>query len=460
MFLRRFSVKTRQSRSAQENWTTQKVSEIAQIYAQPASLKLTERNPIVFIPGIMGSKLVNAESAQSVWGDFSRSYADPKQRENRCLIALPMEYGSTLDRLVSTVEADGAVSVARPRRLPITVGAYRDILQTMGVGTGLPVAKHRPEYNGERFSSFEFGYDWRRSLDEIARNLDRFLELATYFVQGVRGNSEPVKFNIVAHSMGGLVLRYYLRYGTQRLPYDGTLPRITWAGSERVAKAILIGTPNAGSAMAIERLVNGLPSKHLVHPGFDPCIVGTMPAIYQLLPRARHQPFMNSNGTFEGKLFDPSFWEYMGWGLAGPHDDLLAIQLEGVDSAQKRREVALEHLAKCLGNAEIFHSSLDISAKPPTSLELHIFAGDAINTASVVTGEPSEGKVRVIQYGAGDGTVLRSSALLDERVGGEWQRNLVTPISWKSVTFSTSKHLALTRDRIVLDNVLFRLFEQ
>ena len=445
-----------------EDISRQHAAEIGGIYERAAALDLTDRNPIVFIPGVMGSKLVDTKSAQSVWGDFNRSYTDPTRGANRRLIALPMEPGVPLDRLASATQADGTVAEARPRRLPFAVGAYRDILQTFGVGLGRPSSRHRPDYGvSGTFASFEFGYDWRRSLDETARSLEAFLRLATYFVQAIRGNSERVKFDVVAHSMGGLVLRYYLRYGGQLLPYDGSLPRITWAGCERISRAIIIGTPNAGSSMAIDRLVSGLPAIRLVHPGLDPFIVGTMPAVYQLLPRVRHRPLVVASGeSSSADLFDPEFWNYMRWGLAGTDGDaLLALQLEGVKSPAERRYRALEHLEKCLLNAKIFHQSLDIPAQGPSTLEIHLVAGDAIATAATAMGKPGEKRVRTVRYGAGDGTVLRSSALLDERMGAEWKPGLKSPIAWSSVVFAESSHMALTRDRVVIDNVLFRLFE-
>ena len=39
---------------------------------------------------------------------------------------------------------------------------------------------------------------------------------------GVR--DAPVKFDIVAHSMGGIVARYAMMYGGADLPADGSLP--------------------------------------------------------------------------------------------------------------------------------------------------------------------------------------------------------------------------------------------
>ena len=436
-------------------------TDLAGIYADAAARDITERNPIVFIPGILGSKLVDTDSEKSVWGDFGSSYADPAQSENRRLIALPMQCGLPLDELASTTEADGALGEARLRRLPFMVGAYRDILQSVGIGSVKSGTRHRPDFAGAgTFASFEFGYDWRRSLDEAARKLGEFLRLATFFVQAARGNAEPVKFDIVAHSMGGLVLRYYLRYGMQRLAHDGTLPRLTWAGSERVSRAVIIGTPNAGSAFAIERLVTGLPARSLIHPGFDPFIVGTMPALYQLLPRTRHGAFVDENNQPVGDLLDAEFWTSMGWGLAADHGDkLLAPQLTGVDSPDERRTIALDHLAKCLLNAKTFHAAMDLPAIPPSSLEVHLIAGDAHLTPEKVTGTAGDPHIRVVQKSAGDGIVLRSSALLDERAGGTRDARVITPIRWKSVMFAEANHIGLTRDRVVVDNVLFRLLE-
>ena len=40
----------------------------------------------------------------------------------------------------------------------------------------------------------------------------------------------------------------------------------------------------------------------------------------------------------------------------------------------------------------------------------------------------ARGEVEVLETGPGDGTVLRSSVLLDERVGNEWQYSLKLPI--------------------------------
>lgn len=45
--------------------------------------------------------------------------------------------------------------------------------------------------------------------------------------------------------MGGLIARYYLRYGTENLNENGSLPQLSWAGSKLVEHLVVIGTPNA-----------------------------------------------------------------------------------------------------------------------------------------------------------------------------------------------------------------------
>ena len=71
------------------------------------------------------------------------------------------------------------------------------------------------------------------------------------------GIQEPVKFDIVAHSMGGLMTRYYLRYGAQGAGTDGVPPELNWSGCEHVDRVILIGSPNNGSAKSMQCVHEG-----------------------------------------------------------------------------------------------------------------------------------------------------------------------------------------------------------
>jgi len=449
------------------------------IYDRAAQHHDAERNPVVVIPGLLGSSLRDEATDTIVWGAFSGRFARPQTPEGARLFALPMRAGAKLAELTDDVRSDGALERIELRLfgLPVTLSAYRNILATLGVGgyrdesIGLSGAV---DYGDEHFTCFQFDYDWRRDVPENARLLGEFLREKRAFVAERTGAvEEEVRFDIVAHSMGGLVLRWLLRYGEEvDPPSDGSVP---WAGAPLVERAILIGTPNAGSLDALERLVNGYHPSFLT-PRYPPAVLGTLPSAYQLLPRARHGALVGSAGESLGPdspgpatrrldPFDPELWIANGWGLADPGEaHVLSQLLPEVAEAEARREIALEHLRKCLARAAVVTRALDVSSMPPRGTQLHLVCGDARPTQSRIavgvggTGGRA-GELSVDEWSPGDGTVLRSSALLDERLALGWTPRLVSPIEWASVMFLFSDHLGMTRDPVFVDNVLYLLLE-
>jgi hypothetical protein len=196
-------------------------------------------------------------------------------------------------------------------------------------------------------------------------------------------------------------------------------------------------------------------------PTYDAVLLGTFPAVYQLLPRDRHRPLVErETGNPVGGLFDVELWERMKWGLASPErDDMLQRLLPQVDNGDQRRRIAIDHLDKCLRRADRIHQALDRPGRPPANVELYLFAGDATPTPSVLAVDTKHGRLTKHEDGPGDGTVLRSSALMDERVGGRWTARLQTPVSWTSVRFLFNDHLGMTKDPAFTDNVLYLLLE-
>jgi hypothetical protein len=218
---------------------------------------------------------------------------------------------------------------------------------------------------------------------------------------------------------------------------------------------------NAGSAQALVDLVEGRRFPFPL-PSYAPEILGTMPSIYQLLPRTRHAAVVDAAdpGGPPIDVLDPAVWSDRGWGLAAPSADrVLRRLLPGVADPAVRRRIALDHLTKSLGRARQFHAALDRPAEPPPGLTLHLFAGDAKPTPAVLAADRGTGKLMIRQHAPGDGTVLRTSAVLGEHLGRSWTPELVSPISWRDVTFVFSDHLAMTRDPAFNDNMLFRLLE-
>ena len=441
------------------------------MYNRSAQYHGPYRNPVILIPGILGSKLTESQTDRIVWGAFSGDYADPHNPADARLSALPMSEGTPLRALRDSVVPNGVLDRVKLNLffLPIELKAYAYLLRVLGIGG------YRDEtlgffggidYGDDHFTCFQFDYDWRRDNVENAIRFHTFiLEKKAYVQSEIKkrfGIDNPdVKFDIVAYSMGGLIARYYLRYGPTDLPPDGSLPPVTWVGSEYVERVILIGTPNGGSARTFYDLVHGYRVGFFL-PTYPAALLGTFPSIYQLLPRGRHHALVEDSEprTAIQDIFTSDLWKKMGWGLADPEQDwVLRSLLPNVQERASRRRIALEHQQKCLKRARQFCAALDVPALPPERLELYLFAGDGVPTDAVLAVDRKNRRLRTIEKQPGDGTVLRSSTLMDERMAGAWVPHLVSPLRFKQVTFLSANHLDLTRNPELMNNLLFVLLE-
>lgn len=443
------------------------------IYDRSAQYHLPDRNPIIVIPGILGSRLVDEASGKVIWGVFRAEYADPGTAEGARLISLPIDSDKRMFEASQNVRPDGVLESLELDLVgfPIKIQAYSGILTTLGAGgyrdEGIGLSS--VDYGTDHFTCFQFDYDWRRDVDYNAAALKAFIDEKRAQIQenyeeefGIV-NAE-VKFDIAAHSMGGLLTRYFLRYGDAQLPSDGSAPELTWAGAEDVERAILVAPPNAGSLDAVDQLVNGFNTGRPILPHYPPAIIGTFPAVYQLLPRTRHNSVVWDGDIKKPieDIYDPDLWVKNGWGLASRDektDRVLTQILPHIDSKDDRHKIAVKYQKEVLRRAEQFQKAIDIPASPPASVELFLVAGDATPTMKTISVNSKTGKTSVLEKGVGDKTVLRSSALMDEREGGEWKPTVQTPIDWEAVLFLPTEHRTITSNPIFEDNVLYWLLE-
>jgi hypothetical protein len=434
------------------------------LYTPAAMQHGVDRNPIIVIPGLLGSRLRDPASGRIVWGAFDGVAADPGTPEGARLVALPFT-----DATQSRVTPDGVLDRVQLRvaGIPLALRAYAEILSTLGLGgyrdEALGLAG-RVNYGSDHFTCFQFSYDWRQDNVVNAKRLMEFMAEKRAFVQaeyarrfGMRNH--PVKFDVVAHSMGGLVARYAMLFGDADLPADGALPHPNFAGAEYIARLIQIGTPNGGSLDALRVLVEGRDFGQPIVPRYSQAILGTFASVYQLLPRARSLPVLQSDTALD--LHDPAVWQRLGWGLAGRglEGDLATLMPDVADAAERRRlAVALQ--ARLLRRARAFAAAMDQPARPPPGTELMLVAGDSMPTAQRLTAAP-DGRLTARETGPGDGVVLRDSVLLDHRQGQSPRPPRVdSPMGFERALFLPREHLEITRDATFRDNILFWLLEE
>lgn len=266
---------------------------------------ITGKAPVIIIPGITGSTLVNEKTDKTVWFSARRAKDDD--------IRLPISPNLAANR-DSLVARDIIRGVKILRMLP-EIEIYEKAITALEKRGGYREAKwDDPQEGDDQDTFYVFAYDWRRDNVENARLLITRIEAVKKKL-----NRPDLKFNIVAHSMGGLISRYAAMYGNADI--SNGVPRPTWAGANHIDKVFLVGTPNEGSILALEALQNGL---SYIRGGINlPFIrditrfdVFTIPALYQLLPHEQSLIAYDEDlKPMELDIYNPATWDEYDWSI-------------------------------------------------------------------------------------------------------------------------------------------------
>jgi pimeloyl-ACP methyl ester carboxylesterase len=271
----------------------------------------------------------------------------------------------------------------------------------------------------------------------------------------VRQTHPQLKVHLVAYSMGGLVARYYVKYGTVDVLDQDPLPPPTYAGARHVAQVILLGTPNNGSLETFRSLQEGFTVPGIGH--FSAATVFTMPAAYQLLPHDEETVFLDTQGRpLEVSLYDPANWQRYGWSVFNPF-----IQAE--HGAPQQRFLAL-----ALARAQRFHRALDAGNPAEDPVEYVLLGSDCQPTLQRAVLEPQGPRWRTrftaenptlhrALFGFGDGNVTKESLVGSHRIGLDRDALALSTLRVAYAVFVCETHVRLTQNLTFLDNLLHAL---
>ncbi len=337
--------------------------------------------PVIVIPGLVGSELVNKETDEVVWFELQRSKTDD--------LRLPISANLEKNR-DNLVPRDILRNIKFLSFLPETE-IYQKLATTLEVPGDYKEGKwDAPTEDGYEDTYYVFPYDWRRDNVENARLLIRRLnELKTKLKR------PDLKFNIVAHSMGGLIARYAAMYGDADLPGGTRQPKPTWAGAAHINKIFLVGTPNEGSMPSLDALVNGyaLGARGINIPfvqNLNKFDMFTIPAMYELLPHGGTLRALDENlKPLRIDIYNPMTWEKYGW--AAYTDPKFTKEFTIQEQSQARA-----YFRVVLNRAKRFHQALDTGVNAKSPVAIYLLGSDCKPTldAMVIYRDSKKGKWR------------------------------------------------------------------
>ena len=315
------------------------------------------RNPVIVIHGFIGSKMKNRHTQESVWGRVMNALFRGKPDD----LSLP------IDRLPLSENRDDLVPYAICESI-MGVKFYGAILQALREVGGYQLGDINNPKPGD--TAFIYYYDWRRDNAESAIGLGRAIRKIK-----TRLKAPDLRFDIVAHSMGGYLAEYYLKYGmVDVLERPDTAP-VTYAGAVDIGRIVTIGTPQRGTMSAFRILNNGFARTMSTREIFS------MPSVYQLLPDDPDGHFLDMEGNpVEVDLYDARTWVANRWSIWSPR------HAEGEAPPPE----AERFLQAALDRARAFHKALRRSS-PSTSptVPVHLFGSDCVPTLDRVVLNPT-----------------------------------------------------------------------
>ncbi|MGJ8664174.1 MAG: esterase/lipase family protein [Marinicella sp.] len=413
-----------------------------------------EQPPVILIHGIMGSKLRDINSLEEIWfGNLIQLLFS-----NFSSIKLAID-PDTLEPIGNQLEAFEIADQAAGTDF------YRAIIETLQNYAGYQLSEPGQYDPSVKRKLYLFNYDWRQDNHISAKKLSEFIKS----IQDDHQDPD-LKFDVIAHSMGGLVTRYYLRYGETDVLNNNDFP-MNLSGAKNIRKVVLLGTPNLGSVGSVKSFIKGLkvglrnvPTEVLV----------TMPSVYQLFPHSINNWIIDTSGnSLNYDVFDIETWQQFQWSIFDPKvQERILNDFDDQELGQKYIETLIAYFHKHIERARRFVWSLTIPVENP-NYSLVVMGGDCeLTPARLLLENDQENRpilrlrpnhikhpkpnldYHALMLEPGDGTVTKASLLAREALDPTIPRHKYSfyPIDYPY--FLCEPHSTLTSNINFQDNLL------
>ena len=238
---------------------------------------------LIFIPGFYGTRLVQTGARKIVWLSAWQALFGSKTAA-RTGLGVAGERALVPDTVLDCI--------------PVIPGIYRKDVYAAFLGKLRARLGTRPRIH-------LFAYDWREDYFAAVKQLARLVSELKH--------RSATSITIIAHSLGGLITSYYLRYGSQA-PEEAVE---TWEGASHIDRVVLATVPFRGSMTAFHNM------KHGARFGLNTTLIkaqafATFPSVYEMMPT--YAPVLLDGGLnpLPPTLYESELWERYGWGFLNP----------------------------------------------------------------------------------------------------------------------------------------------
>lgn len=362
-----------------------------------AETQHTTQPPVVLIHGLMGSTLVERGSGKEFWPGGIGALAFSEYRE--------------LTRMKAAEDAGGGLV---PGDLFYGVGRvdyYKALTDTLeNVGRFKRGQPGEAIHADDRRRYYVLLYDWRKENLEAVRQLHALIEQIR-----IDYGDPDLAVDILAHSNGGLIANYYLRYGPNDVLDQASFT--PWdEGAHRVRRVVLLGTPSLGAVTSLERLQQGFKIALRTVPVE---VLTTFATPFETLPHPEAQVVFSPEGQpIAFDFYDPETWRSRQWSVFSPEVSARVVASAPDAAAGEAQLAALQALfVHHLQRAKRFQLSLSAPVRS-NGVEVAAFGGDCTMTPARA----------VLDRGkAGERLVIRPEEIQDRVDGVDYERLLLQP---------------------------------